>query len=307
LSATENQNMKLAQQQQQQARNLAFPYFQSRLAGGLPFFNSMTDFTSGQNAQAFAPARAQILRDTSRYGTNMPSGYRDSLLAGLDANRARGFDQGLMQNLMLQETAKNNAAQGIMGQQQLANPLGWAGAQGSANQSIMQAPLSSPGIGGILGGIAGAGLGAAGSIWCPARGSMILMFDGVERPVETLAAGDRVMGIDEEACIVEDVLRCCEDVIRVATNDGCVLRNSLSHAYALPRGGFTVASKSLNAIIATKNGMGRITSIEPDGKDDVFNILTDGSHTYRADGAWCLGVGDAERHESMLMADMLCP
>ena len=31
----------------------------------------------------------------------------------------------------------------------------------------------------------------------------------------------------------------------------------------------------------------------------VFNVITDGSHTYRADGMWSLGVGEAERAVSM--------
>jgi hypothetical protein len=34
-------------------------------------------------------------------------------------------------------------------------------------------------------------------------------------------------------------------------------------------------------------------------KKFVFNIITNGSHTYRADGLWSLGVGDAERHVGM--------
>jgi hypothetical protein len=159
LSGTENAAMKQAMDQQQQARSLAMPFYQSRLSGGLPFFNALTDYNSAQNAQAYAPARAAIYRQTSQYN-NLPSGYRDSLLNNLNAAQGRSFDSGLTQNLMLNETTKNNAAAGITGQQQLSNPLGWAGAQGTANNSIMNAPLQGPNVLGILGGVAGAGLGA---------------------------------------------------------------------------------------------------------------------------------------------------
>jgi len=34
------------------------------------------------------------------------------------------------------------------------------------------------------------------------------------------------------------------------------------------------------------------------GKAKVFNVITNGSHTYRADGIWALGVGRAERVEN---------
>jgi hypothetical protein len=39
--------------------------------------------------------------------------------------------------------------------------------------------------------------------------------------------------------------------------------------------------------------------VEDDGVDTVFNVITNGSHTYRADGIWALGVGEAERYVSM--------
>jgi hypothetical protein len=66
----------------------------------------------------------------------------------------------MAQNLMANEQAKNNAAGLLVGQQQVANPIGWAQTAGSGNNSIMQAPLGSPGIGGLLGGIAGGAMQA---------------------------------------------------------------------------------------------------------------------------------------------------
>jgi hypothetical protein len=133
------------------------PFATSRLNNGLPFYNALTDFSKGTTAQAYQPAYAALNRRLTTMGA-LPSGFRTQALSDLDAARARAFDQNQVQNMMLNETAKNNAAAMLTGQQQLANPLGWTNATMQGNQSIMQAPLASPGIGGILGGIAGAAL-----------------------------------------------------------------------------------------------------------------------------------------------------
>ena len=134
---------------------------------------------------------------------------------------------------------------------------------------------------------------------CPAEGSKYLMADGTEQPVETLRVGDEISGIDDEPQDIEEVQSDYTDTLRVVTADGHVLRNSFTHAYALPKGGFVVAARSLGKTIVTAEGKSKIVSVEPAGKAWVFNIITNGSHTYRADGVWSLGVGDAERHVAM--------
>ena len=157
--------------------------------------------------------------------------------------------------------------------------------------------------------VSAAGQAASGYLagQCPAEGSLILMADGSEKPIETLRAGDRIQGIGGDVCVVEDVPSCCGEVILVTAENGLSALNSPSHAYALPKGGFTVAAKSLGQIIVTAEGPSRVISVEKAGKARVFNILTDGCHTYCADGVWALGVGDAERYDTMLMADSLVP
>ena len=141
--------------------------------------------------------------------------------------------------------------------------------------------------------------GAAGGAACPAEGSLYLMADGTELPVENLKVGERIAGIDDEAQEIEEIQSGVAQIVRVVTENGCVARNSLTHAYALPRGGFTVAAKALGKIILTALGASEIVSVDLDGVGRVFNVITNGSHTYRADGVWALGVGDAERHVKM--------
>src|SRR5208283_2378589 len=140
----------------------------------------------------------------------------------------------------------------------------------------------------------------ASALLCPARGSLYLLANGAEMPVELLRAGDELMGIDGEAEKVEEIQTATSPVLRIETDEGHAIRVSRVHAFALPKGGFVVASHCLGKTILTgKLGQGRIRSVSPGGVDTVFNVITGGSHTYRANGLWSLGVGEAERVTSM--------
>lgn len=145
-----NQALQFVQAQQ----NKANPFYTSRMEGGLPYFNQLTDASSGLTAQAFAPARQQLLQ---RLGTQqgLPSGFREGALTDLDTQQARAFDTQLLGGLGANEQAKQAGASGILGQAQLANPQSYFAGAGGANQSILQAPLQRPGLGGLLGGVAG--------------------------------------------------------------------------------------------------------------------------------------------------------
>jgi hypothetical protein len=125
------------------------------------------------------------------------------------------------------------------------------------------------------------------------------MADDTERPVETLKVGELIIGIDGEPQVIEEIQSGLADTIRVTTENGFTARTSLTHAYALPKGGFVVAAHSLGKTISTENGPSKIVDTTYIGKTWVFNIITNGSHTYRVDGIWSLGVGEAERHVGM--------
>jgi hypothetical protein len=74
------------------------PFATSRMNGGLPFFDVLTDYT-GSTTAAYAPGRSAILR---RFDTmsGLPSGMKEQTLADYDANEARGFDQNMINNLV---------------------------------------------------------------------------------------------------------------------------------------------------------------------------------------------------------------
>ena len=159
------------------------PFWAQRETNGLPYFNQLMDYSGGTVARAFAPARADALRRTSStafYG--MPSGYRDAVLNDVNNQQAHAYDQNIVQNLAAQEAAKqqgaeqnlqtrwnaeaaNNqvrqdAARVLTGQAQLSNPQGWYGGAQQGYNSVMNAPLASPGYAGMIGGIASGALSA---------------------------------------------------------------------------------------------------------------------------------------------------
>ncbi len=154
LDTQSAENSKEGMQIQKEQLAKINPFATSRMNNGLPFYGALTDYASGTNAQAFAPAHAALLRHMKNYGS-LPSGFKTQALADFDAQRAMGYDSMMAQNLSADEQARNNAAGMLVGQQQIANPIGWAQTAGSGNSSIMNAPLASPGLSGLIGGLAG--------------------------------------------------------------------------------------------------------------------------------------------------------
>jgi|SRR6185437_11407168 len=150
------------QQQQfmQAQQNKVNPFYTQMMNQGLPYNAALQDSTSGTNAQAFAPARAQLEQQIDQMGNAAPSGFAQQARQNLSAQQARGFDQTQMQNLGANLQARQQGASGLLGQAQIANPTAYSGQAVGANQSIMGAPLASPGLGGLFGGLSG-GLASA--------------------------------------------------------------------------------------------------------------------------------------------------
>ena len=135
-------------------QNLVNPFYKSRMQNGLPYMANLTDAAGGTTAQAFAPARAALMRSLgSQQG--LPSGFRQGALTDFNEGQARAFDSNLINAQMMNEQAKQGGAAGIMGQASAANPLGYYGGAMQGNNSIFQAPLQRPGLAGVFGGIAG--------------------------------------------------------------------------------------------------------------------------------------------------------
>jgi hypothetical protein len=299
--ATEAQTAATDSARQTTAYNAISPFATNLMTNGMPSYGDMTDWAGGNSATAYAQARGALNRQLSSIGS-LPSGFKTAQNADLNENEAQNFDQGLQTAQNNQLAAKMQGANIINGLQTTYNPVAADTAANTANSSIMNAPLQTPSAMGVLGGLIGAGaqLGSAAiTASCPAKGSLYLMADGSEKPVEELKVGHLLRGIDGEPQVIEEIHSARTPVLRVTTEDGFTARNSRVHAYALPVGGFVVAAHSLGKNILTALGVAKIMSVQPDGEDLVFNIITDGSHTYRADGVWALGVGEAERHVSM--------
>ncbi|MBV9179876.1 MAG: hypothetical protein JO356_01075 [Acidobacteria bacterium] len=140
---------------QQAQQNKANPFYTSMMDKGLPYFNSLTDASSGTTAQAFQPAKAQLERQLGQQTNMLPSGFAEQARTDLASQQARAFDQQLQQNLGSNFAARQAGASGLLGQAQIANPAQYSGQAIQGNASVMNAPLASPGLGGLLGGLAG--------------------------------------------------------------------------------------------------------------------------------------------------------
>ncbi|HXF14710.1 MAG TPA: hypothetical protein VN517_16255 [Terriglobales bacterium] len=145
----------------QAQQNKVNPFYTGIMNNGLPYYNNLVDAASGNTAQAFAPARQQLgMTLAQQGGSNLPSGFRTQALTDLNSQQARAFDQNLQSAQAQNFQAKGQGAAGLLGQAQLANPTAYSGQALSGNSSIMNAPLASPGLAGLLGGIGG-GLASA--------------------------------------------------------------------------------------------------------------------------------------------------
>ena len=98
-----------------------------------------------------------------------------------------------------------------------------------------------------------------------------------------------VIGIDNEPQRVVEIRTSQSRILKVVCQNGLIGHVSPSHALMLPFGGYTAAARSMDRIVQTDRGPSRVSHIGYDADGTVFNLITDGSHTYRADGIWAIG------------------
>lgn len=134
------------------------PFLSNLVQNGLPFMPQLQDYSSGTTAQSFAPAQASLNRSLAGEGSTLPSGFAEQAHNNLNAQEGQAFDQNQVQNLMLNQQAKTQAAS-------MLNPAQYFSGASGSNSSILSAPpVQSGGIGNWLGGaLSGAISGAAGN------------------------------------------------------------------------------------------------------------------------------------------------
>lgn len=145
---------------QQAQQNKANPFYTQLMNQGSPYYANQVDALSGATAQAFQPAKAQLERSLGQNANALPSGFAQQARTDLAAQQARAYDSNLVGAQQQNLNTRLGGAAGLLGQAQIANPTAYSGQAISGNQSIMNAPLASPGLGGLLGGIGG-GLASA--------------------------------------------------------------------------------------------------------------------------------------------------
>lgn len=122
------------------------PFFSNIAKNGLSFMPQLEDYSKGTVAQSFAPAQAAQQRSLAGFGDTLPSGFKQQQETNLDAQEGSAFDQNQVQNLLMNQQAKTQAASAL-------NPAQFFSGATGANQSILgAAPVNSGGVGNFLGG-----------------------------------------------------------------------------------------------------------------------------------------------------------
>lgn len=135
-----------------------------------------------------------------------------------------------------------------------------------------------------------AGISAAGAaVGCAAKASTVLMFDGTRKAIEELILGELLMGADG---LPETLLRIeprIEDTFEVICYNGASSRCSGSHTLARPVPGYVVARDAQGQLLLTEmRESSPVVEVRPCGKDTVFKLFLDRSHTYLADQLWSM-------------------
>jgi hypothetical protein len=133
------------------------PFYANEMTSGLPFYNDLTDFTSGTTAQAYNPAKAAFLRTQGTQGA-LPSGSKAAGMNDINEAQAKTFDSNLTNNMFANWQAKQQGAAGTAGLMQAVNPAAFYGgsssAAGGASQPLQ--PAYNPWMGVLGGAVQGA-------------------------------------------------------------------------------------------------------------------------------------------------------
>jgi hypothetical protein len=159
LSEEEAALARTEQASRDKLRGIATPFYDDLMNNGPDYTGAELDYAGGTNARAFAPAKAALIRRLGE-SNGLPSGYRDQALTDFDENRATAYDNSLSSIYADRQAAKERGAAGITNLISGYNPSAYYGGAAGANQSILNANLRKPGVGGVIGGIIGGGASA---------------------------------------------------------------------------------------------------------------------------------------------------
>lgn len=144
----------------------------------------------------------------------------------------------------------------------------------------------------VLGQVIGGGLQAGGAVGaaaaCPCEGSLLLGFDGIEKPVQAWDKGQELMGIDGKPCVLLSApRRILRDSVEIKSLTGRH-RCSIDHTFVIPQGGYIFAHSAKAQNVRYEDGITTIMDSDEIGNQPVYVLELGGSHSYRADGFWAL-------------------
>jgi|SRR5579884_854831 len=254
LNNTENQ---LNQNFNNQRGSLAQTWANNGFAAGMP---------NGFQADAMRQlSRDQADANGQAFASTVGQQYQDSLNNFWNANNiASGQLSG----------ARSGALQGA--QQEGSTATGIYGTAGQYHQGALQS-------------VGTAFAGGVGSSLCPARGSMVALRGGHEKPVEDLEIGDDIAQVNNTSHRLEHkpvpALAKCVTVITADLRRTTVSRE---HAFDMYSGGYVEAHEALHRRIRVREGYDVVIAVRDAGEQEVFLMKVGGNHTYLCDGLWSL-------------------
>lgn len=170
--------------------------------------------------------------------------------------------------------AANQSAGEVTGSEKVENDQ--ADANASASSSWM----------GLVGGLADAGVQAAGTAACVTPDTRIMTSFGFV-PAHDLKVGDVLEGIQgpEEIIRLEESHQPC---VQITLTDGSKIEVSNSHTFVLAEGGYTEAWDAKGKKLLTYSGHDTVEKLELLPVQLVIKICLAGAHTYVSNGIWSL-------------------
>lgn len=257
----------------QKAINTAGAAASAQTLGSQMGLNAMR---TGENTASYAPAVAAETQAGQQAVT--------ANLAQSDANRLQALTN--INQYGVQASALPAQVQaGLYG----SSLSGASGQQGSATQAA-SVPSGWQVFGQDLAGAVGSAAQGYATGMCPCEGSKLLLDDGIEVLVEVAEKGDKLKAFGKQPpnTLTAKPEGRRQECYEIALDRGWFHRGSATHTIALEGGGYAYMPELKGKSVLTIHGPRTVISVEAIGEKWVRPISVDGSHSYIADGVYCL-------------------
>lgn len=128
-----------------------------------------------------------------------------------------------------------------------------------------------------------------GATGCCVEGTLVRLRSGKTLPIEHLAIGQELRGVDGEPVrLLFKPERTDQMCFAIRTLNGFELQASGSHTLIRGRGGYVRVEESLGQVVKTVRGNSRVILKQGLATLPVYGLSVNGSHSYEVNGIWSL-------------------